>query len=281
MWLVSMLVVVPVFYLATGQPITPEIANWLGNFVPNDSTISDQSVALGCISGIALAGSPLHLVGRYLPTVVHELGHAFTAGVLGGRPQQITISLNTSGLAYFHPPESWGRVRATLVSIAGYLAPPIAALAAVMAAQAGFPQSWFLFSTGVLAIAIVFLVRNIWGFVWTAAIVAGCYFSVRYLPANLIANSVPVIAGYLSVEGFRDARNQQKIIKWSPGSGCDAECIARYWRLKPVLVGRIHTLLVAVIGGIALKLAIEPYWAEIYEWGEEIVSNRTIDRLLP
>ena len=119
MWLVSILVLAPVFYLATGQSITPEIAEWLSKIVPNDATISDQSVALGCITGIALAGSPLHLIGRYLPTVVHELGHAFTAGVLGGRPQQITISLDTSGLAYFRPPENWGKVRATLVFITG------------------------------------------------------------------------------------------------------------------------------------------------------------------
>ena len=281
MWLVSMLVLVPVFYLATGQPITPEIAIWLSKIVPDDASISEQSVALGCITGIALAGSPLHLIGRYLPTVVHELGHAFTAGVLGGRPQQITISLDTSGLAYFRPPQNWGKARATLVFIAGYLAPPIAALAAVMAAQAGFPQSWCLFSTGVLAIAIVFLVRNIWGFIWTAAVVAGCYYGVIYLPAGLIAISVPVIAGYLSIEGFRDARMQQRIIKLSPGSGCDAECIAQYWRLNPVIVARVHTLLVVVIGGIALRLAIEPYWSEIYQWGEEIVSSRTLDRLLP
>lgn len=281
MWLVSMLVLIPVFYLATGQPITPEIADWLNKIVPNDATISDQSVALGCITGIALAGSPLHLIGRYLPTVVHELGHAFTAGVLGGRPQKITISLDTSGLAYFDVPQNWDKIRATLVLIAGYLAPPVAALAAVVAVQAGLPQSWFLFSTGVLAIAIVFLVRNIWGFIWTAAIVAGCYYGVRYLPANLIASSVPVIAGYLSVEGFRDARTQQKITKFQPGSGCDAERIAYHWRLKPVMVARVHTLLVVVIGGFALRLAIEPYWSEIYQWGEEIISSRTIDRLLP
>lgn len=143
MWLISLLVLAPVFYLATGQPIPPEITDWLKDLFPTDSTISDRAIALGCIAGICLGGSPLHLLGRYLPTTVHELGHAFTAGVLGGRPQQITISLNTSGLATFDPPQNWGKVRASFVSAAGYLAPPISALAAVMAVKKVFHRGGF------------------------------------------------------------------------------------------------------------------------------------------
>lgn len=73
------------------------------------------------------------------------------------------------------------------MSIAGYLSPPIAGLAAVVGIQSGYPQSWFLFSAIVLALAIVFLVRNLWGFIWTAAVVVGCYFAVRYLPGRYSA----------------------------------------------------------------------------------------------
>ena len=281
MWLISVLVVIPVIYLATGQTITPEMSEWLNRFVPNDAALTERSLALGYIAGIFLAGSPLHLIGRYLPTVVHELGHAFTAGALGGRPQQITISLNTSGLAAFSPPENWGKIRASLVSIAGYVSPPIAGLAAVAAIQAGYPQSWFLFSAIVLALAIIFLVRNLWGFIWTAAIVVGCYYAVRYLPGEIIGYSVSVIAGYLSIEGYRDARMQQKIIKNSPGAGCDAEKIAYWWGLNPNYMARLHTLLIIVIAGYTVRMAINPYWSEIYEWGKTIVETRTIEKLIP
>ncbi len=281
MWLVSVLVVVPVIYLATGQTITPEMAEWLNRFVPNESALTDQSLALWFIAGFVLAGSPLHLIGRYLPTVVHELGHAFTAGVLGGRPQQITISLNTSGLAAFSPPENWGKIRASVVSIAGYVSPPIAGLAAVVASQAGYPQSWFLFSAIVLALAIVFLVRNLWGFIWTAAVVTGCYFAVRFVPGEILGYSVAVIAGYLSIEGFRDARTQQKIVKNSPGAGCDAEKIAYWWGRNPNNMARLHTLLVIVIAGYTVRMAVTPYWSEIYEWGRTIVETRKVERLIP
>lgn len=281
MWLISVLVVIPVIYLATGQTITPEMAEVLNRFVPNDAALTDRSLALWFIVGIALAGSPLHLIGRYLPTVVHELGHAFTAGILGGRPQQITISLNTSGLAAFSPPESWGRFRASIVSIAGYLSPPIAGLAAVVGIQSGYPQSWFLFSAIVLALAIVFLVRNLWGFIWTAAVVVGCYFAVRYLPGEILSYSVAAIAGYLSIEGFRDVRTQQKIIKNSPGAGCDAEKIAYWWGLSPNNMARLHTLLVIFIAAYTVRMAVNPYWSEIYEWGTSIVETRKIERLIP
>ena len=281
MWLISVLVVIPVIYLATGQTITPEIVEWLNRFVPNDAALTDRSLALWFIAGIALASSPLHLIGRYLPTVVHELGHAFTAGVLGGRPQQITISLNTSGLAAFSPPENWGKIRASLVSIAGYVSPPIAGLAAVAAIQVGYPQSWFLFSAIVLALAIIFLVRNLWGFIWTAAVVVGCYYAVRYLPGEILGYSVAAIAGYLSIEGYRDARTQQKIIKNSPGAGCDAEKIAYWWGLNPNNLARLHTLLIIVIAGYTVRMAINPYWSEIYEWGQTIVETRKIESLFP
>jgi hypothetical protein len=158
MWLISVLVLVPVFYVLSGRQFPDLAVEQLEVFFPKDVAPSEQLVALGCIAGAFIAASPLHKIVRYLPTVVHELGHAFTAGVLGGRPKNITISLDTSGLAVYEPPMNWGKVRGTLVSLAGYPASSIAALAAVMATQDGHPQAWFAFAVGTLAVSIVLLI---------------------------------------------------------------------------------------------------------------------------
>lgn len=92
---------------------------------------------------------------------------------------------------------------------------------------------------------------------------------------------MPVIAGYLSVEGYRDARYQQKITKFGPGSRCDAEHLANYWGLKQTSVARFHTLVVVIISGLAIRSAIEPYWPEIYRWTEDVIRTRTLDQILP
>ena len=130
MWLISVLVLVPVFYVLSGRQIPLKVDEQLELFFPKDAVPSEQLIALGFIAGAFLASSPLHKIARYLPTVVHELGHAFTAGILGGRPKNITISLDTSGLAIYEPPMNWGKLRATLVSLAGYPASSIAAFLA-------------------------------------------------------------------------------------------------------------------------------------------------------
>ena len=43
--------------------------------------------------------------------------------------------------------------------------------------------------------------------------------------------SVPGIAGYQAVEGLRNVRKQQKVVKYPSGSVCDAEAIAQMLRV--------------------------------------------------
>jgi hypothetical protein len=279
MWLLSVLILLPILFLVFGQPLPSSIENLFELVVNDESSPPIQTVALGFLVGVGISSTPLHLFGRYLSTLVHELGHAFTAGLLGGRPQQITISLDRSGLATHLPPENWGRLRATVVSCSGYLAPSIASLAAIRATQLGHPQSWFVYAVATLAIAIIFLVRNFWGLFWTMVAVVSSYFAVRNLPAEWISASVPGIAGYLAIEGLRDGRKQQKVVKYSTGSGCDAEAIALMWRVKPKNVARLQTLVIIGISGFASYLAIKPYYKEILTWLDDFVVTRIREQI--
>ncbi|MFM8856164.1 MAG: M50 family metallopeptidase, partial [Actinomycetota bacterium] len=94
MFLVSIFVLAPVLLLAAGRELPPEVLDQIDRLVPLDTTIGQGQLAASFAAGLAVAGTPLHVVVRYLSTVVHELGHAFTAGLLGGRPKNITISLD-------------------------------------------------------------------------------------------------------------------------------------------------------------------------------------------
>jgi hypothetical protein len=273
MWLISVIVFVPVIYLAIGRPVPTELTDRLQQWFPLDSPPTQQHLALAFIAGAFVGGTPLHIVFKYLATVVHELGHAFTAGILGGRPKNITIAPSTAGLATYQPPMSWGRGRATLVSLAGYPAPAIASLAAVRSLQGGHTLAWFFFATGTLALAIVMLIRNLWGFTWTLAAVAGAYFAARELSVEALGYAVAGLAGYLAIEGYRHAFTQVTIIRRFPGAGCDAERVAFWWKQNPRFIGTVHLVSVTAIGAYASYLAVNPYWEEILNWIKKVTKT--------
>jgi hypothetical protein len=269
MWLISILVTVVVLYVSNGRQLPTDVIDQLKNLIPDDSSLSDQHLALSFLAGVMVAGTPLHTAVRYLSTVVHELGHAFTAGLLGGRPKNITIATNGSGLATYLPPITWGRFRASIVSLAGYPAPSIAAIAAVQAVQAGHAKAWFAFSAGTLALAILMLIRNIWGFMWTAGVVAASYFGARELDVQLLGWIVGGVAGFLAIEGFRNVWTQMRIVRFASGSGCDAEMVARWWKVSPKFVGFLHLSVVTALSGFATYIAVNPYWSDILDWSQQ------------
>ena len=269
MWLISIVVTGVVLYISNGRQLPVDVVDQLRNLIPDDSSASEQHLALSFLAGVLVAGTPLHTAARYLSTVVHELGHAFTAGLLGGRPKNITIATNGSGLATYQPPITWGRFRASIVSLAGYPAPPIAAIAAVQAVQGGHTKAWFAFSAGTLALAIVMLIRNFWGFLWTAGVVAASYFGARELNVQLLGWIVGGVAGFLAIEGFRNAWTQMTIVRFASGSGCDAEMVARWWEVNAKFVGFLHLSAVSALSGLATYLAVNPYWSEILDWTQK------------
>jgi len=273
-WLVSVLVIVPILYILSGRQLPDALLDQLETYLPKDAAPSRQLLAVGCLAGVFVAASPFHKLARYLPTVVHELGHAFTAGVLGGRPKNITISLDTSGLAQINPPITWGRFRATLFLLAGYPASSIAALAAIMITRDGHPQAWFAFAGATLAVSIVLLIRNLWGLLWTLAAVAGSYFGSPLIPLEWIGAVVGGIGGYLALEAYRHAFMQLAIIRKFPGSGADAEKVARLWKINAPFLGFVHLLSVAAIGLYAVYLAVNPYSPELIDWITGILQTR-------
>jgi len=272
-FLISLLVIVPITYVLSGRELPIVVVDLLDEYVPGDKAPSRELVAWGVLAGAAVGATPLHKLIRYLATVVHELGHAFTAGILGGRPKHITISTDTSGLAVYAPPIHWGRFRASIVSMAGYPAPAIASLAAIQAIQSGYSKAWFFFAGGTLAVAIIALIRNFWGVFWTAGAVGGSYFAARELPTELLGGIVAAIAGFLAVEAFRHAFLQFSVSRFR-GTHSDAEMISMSLKLPLRPVAFLHLVATTAISAYALRLGVEPHWDEIRSTVEDLIRTR-------
>jgi hypothetical protein len=81
------------------------------------------------LGSLALAAPPVR-VGATLGSLVHELGHATTATLLG---QHVSFVVNRHGLGLSGLPTNASRWGDVLVLSAGYLGPPFAAAALIVA----------------------------------------------------------------------------------------------------------------------------------------------------
>lgn len=126
---------------------------------------SEHSIALfvaGVFGAVACA-TPAWRVLRYLVTLIHEIGHAVCACLLGGKVRRIVINPDSSGLATYALPLGWGFIRAPIAAGGGYLAPSIAGITCAVAAVRGVVDIWLWCCVGYMAGALVLLIRNLWG----------------------------------------------------------------------------------------------------------------------
>jgi hypothetical protein len=259
MFVLSVVVIAVVLALVAQTPISDVVRERIEQLFGETTIPETHVVAIAFVIGVGAFHTPIKLVLRYFSTVVHELGHALMAGALLARPKSIHIHPSSSGLAIYELSPNWGRFRASLVSAAGYPAPGLAALAAVYAVQEGFGTAWTVFAASVLAVAIVLLIRNIWGFLWTTSIVVGSYFGITQLSSEWLAAGAVFIAGFLALSGIEFAWVQLRLVKHAPGSGVDAESISHYLGVGPRFVAWVHLFISLVTGVLAGFYAVQPY----------------------
>lgn len=263
MFLISAVVIVIVGALALQVPLSDKAIEALERAFVTADVPPTSYVALGFAFGVAAFHTPLKVLLRYFSTAVHELGHAFMAGLLLARPKSIHIHPSSSGLAIYELPNDWGPLRSALVSAAGYPAPGIAAMAAVYAVAEGYAVAWTVFAASVLALAILLLIRNIWGFLWTTSIVIGSYFAVTQLSSDWVSTAAMFVAGFLALSGIEFAWVQVRLVKHAPGSGVDAEAISHVLGFSPRFHAWIHLLISLGTGAAAGVFAVRPYVDEM------------------
>ena len=269
MFVVSISVILCVLWLCTGETLPGEADQVLETLKFRDGASSSYLVALGFGIGVLAAFTPARLLFRYFATVVHELGHALMAGALLARPRSIFIHPSSSGLAMWEVPPNWGRLRAVLVSAAGYPAPSLAALAAMNAVQQGRVIAWSVFSVAVLSVAVVILIRNLWGLFWTTGVVIGSYYLYQVVSVEIAGSIVAGVAGFLAINSVQFAWIQFVLTRRARGSGVDAEAIEGYTRFPASLVALGHLALTICLGFLASRLALHDQWVDVSSWIKE------------
>ena len=112
----------------------------------------------------------------WLSTLVHELGHGFTAAMLGGEFRSFVMFPDASGAATWAAPEGFGAVRRALVAAGGLVGPAVVAtLGFVLARKPKAAQASLLLGVFALGAIGVLVVRNGfgWGFIAGLAVVLG------------------------------------------------------------------------------------------------------------
>jgi hypothetical protein len=112
----------------------------------------------------------------WLSTLVHELGHGFTAALLGGNFDRFVMHADASGAAQWSAPASFGPIRQAMVAAGGLVGPAIiAAIAFMLARDSKTAKYTLLAATFALPVIAIMVVRNGfgWGFVMALALILG------------------------------------------------------------------------------------------------------------
>jgi hypothetical protein len=119
-----------------------------------------------------IVGMPL----IWLSTLVHELGHGFTAAMLGGDFNSFVMYPDASGAARWSAGAGFGPVRQAMVAAGGLVGPAIiAAIGFILARNAKAAQYTLLAGLFALVVIAILVVRNGfgWAFVGGLALICG------------------------------------------------------------------------------------------------------------
>jgi hypothetical protein len=134
------------------------------------------SVAVTATLYLVPYGILINLPLIWLSTLVHELGHGFTAALLGGDFERFVMHPDASGVAQWSAPRSFGPVRQAMVAAGGLVGPAIVAAVAFVLARSSKTAKYTLLAGAFALMAIaVLVVRNGfgWGFVAALALILG------------------------------------------------------------------------------------------------------------
>jgi hypothetical protein len=107
----------------------------------------------------------------WLSTLAHELGHGFTAALLGGNFDSFVMHVDGSGATSWSASGFFGPVRQALVAAGGLVGPAVvAAIGFVLARKPKAAQLTLMVSVFALAVIDVLVVRNLLGLIYVASL---------------------------------------------------------------------------------------------------------------
>ncbi len=123
--------------------------------------------------------------GRYvayplmlLSTLAHEMGHGVSALLVGGSFHRFVMWPDGSGLAVWSG--EGGALSRALVAAGGLLGPAVAAAVGFAVGRTARGARGALTGlTAILALALLLVVRNLFGFIFVAVVLGGCFLVAR------------------------------------------------------------------------------------------------------
>lgn len=151
--------------------------------------------AIGVAVLAAFTVAPTRRAIESLVTLAHELGHASTALVLGGKVSRVSVRLDASGETLTLVGGRAANLRLSLFALAGYPAPGVVGLLAAWAASTEDHRLFLFLAAILIAIALVLWVRNPWGLVVCGATVVGLWLAATEGP-DTITRTVTIAAAW-------------------------------------------------------------------------------------
>lgn len=115
-------------------------------------------------------------IGKYVAlinTLLHEVGHALMASLLGGRVKSISLFSNTEGLAVTAH-SSW--ISQNFTALAGYPFSSFCGYIMLLAIAHGYSSYLLISWCALLVIAFFLWIRNLYGFFWALSFGAITYY---------------------------------------------------------------------------------------------------------
>ena len=135
-------------------------------------------------------------------TFVHEMCHAMTAWLTGGRVHHITINPDMSGTTITSGGIFW------LISSAGYVGTVIVGATCIHLMRKGVSPSWIL--SGFIALLLIALfytgVGSIYGTVWSLVFIGAILLMIKYLSQTQLEMAASFISVQLLLNAFYDLK---------------------------------------------------------------------------
>ena len=216
-------------------------------------------VGVAVLAGFAFV--PTRRALESVVTLAHELGHAVTALVLGGKVTRLSVRLDASGETLTLVGGRAANLRLALFSLAGYPAPGLLGLLAAWASDSGDHRTFLLVGAVVIGLVLVLWVRNPWGLVVCAAIVVGLWLAATNA-ADGVTRTVTLAAAWTFTIGGLRASWSVATGRARPRTGLDdALRVAQLSRVVPrgvVTAGFVALSALCLVGTAYLLLRPAP-----------------------
>ncbi len=146
--------------------------------------------------------------GRYvayplmlLSTLVHEMGHGVSALLVGGSFHRFVMWPDGSGMAVWSGEA--GALSRALVASGGLVGPAVAAAACfALGRTIRGARGALIGLTVILALALLLVVRNLFGFIFVAVLLVGCLLTVRKASGEVAQLVLILLAVQLALSVF-------------------------------------------------------------------------------